>query len=192
MKENFNNLKKSIELLHDPVAIAIVDLLEEYNKGLSAYFSKREISREFLETFDIKLTFEAVLKKFTLTPSNELSLQQLALDLNTLARSTWYLELDGRILTGDDLYTRKAMYVASYKVQEPVYASKEDQAKAERLNDYVESLAYWDNDKDIPKPVGFQEKIVDIPGEEEASSIQEMVSLIQFHSMVLAQYLIKN
>lgn len=194
MKENFQKLKTAVMALNDPIASAIVDLLQDYNQRLSGYFRNREISRDLMLNFDLQLTMEAVNKKFNVDCSSDMGLQQIAIELNTLARSTWYFERDnGTILTGDDLYKMKAVYMASYKSIEPVYATEEDKKKAEELWDYFEAHAYFGNEddlnKEMPKLIGFQETIKDVEGEEQCSTIEEMVGLIQMLALFNANKL---
>ena len=78
----------------------IVELLEEYNNGLSHYFKDREITRDFMDLFDLRLTANAFNERFGVdVMKGNMSMQQLLIDLNTLARSTWYFEReDGKIL----------------------------------------------------------------------------------------------
>ena len=185
MKEKFQELKTAVIKLEDPIASAIIDLLEDYNKGLSRYFCNREISRDFMLNFDLRLTMEAVNKKFNVDCDSDMGLQQLAIDLNTLARSTWYFERDnGTILTGDHLYKMKAVYMASYTEKEPFYESEEDKKEAEELWDYVESRAYFGDEDKIPKPIGYKEVIKDVEGEENASTVEDMVDLIKLHCLL--------
>lgn len=192
MKNQFNLLKESVQKHNDPTMNAIVDLLENYNNGLTAYFSKREISREFLDTFDSKLTLQEIEKKFDFNDKSNVAISCLFLDLNLLARSTWYYEAeDGRILTGEKLYERKAVYWASYKTKKEVYATEEDEKEASELNEYIECDCFWGDDSKIPQPIGAKEVNVDLPGCEKPDSVNEMVALIKFDASTLERFLKK-
>lgn len=196
MENNFKELKQAVVELHNKTADAIVDLLEEYNLKLSTFFAKREITRGFLELFDAELTLESIKEKFEATDRNSLSIQQLVTDLNTLARSTWYFEReDGKILTGQDLYENKAVYLASITVTEPIYKNEEEKKLAEEAEE-KEPYGFRDikgNEVIIrevpPLPIGHTEVVKNIVGEEKVSSIEEMVQLIKFHSIVLQRFL---
>ena len=59
MKNQFNLLRKEIQKQNNPVMDLIVELLEEYNNGLSHYFKDREITRDFMDLFDLRLTANA-------------------------------------------------------------------------------------------------------------------------------------
>jgi hypothetical protein len=117
-----------------------------------------------------------------------MAIQQLMLDLNTLARSTWYFEReDGKILTGQTLYENSAVYMASIKVKEPVYESR----KAEELIEaFEDKTLHYPEIVEVPEPVGFNEVERRISGEENVSTISEMVSLIQFHAMCNSSVLV--
>ncbi len=193
MKNNFELLKKSVSEHNNHAMDTIINLLESYNKGLSSYFSKREISRDFLETFDIALTLCEIKKVFDVNDSNQIAFSSLIMDLNQFARSTWYYETeDGKILTGEDLYSKKAVYLASRKEGKRLYLSEEDEKKAEELNDYIESMAFWGDDSEVPKPIGISSEIVNSPGYEKPLSIKEMTSAISFYAATLNRFLLQN
>ena len=192
MKNTFNELKKKVGELDDIYANNIIELLEEYNNGLSHYFKNREISREFLKIFDIPLTLRSICNKFEVTEediASNMSLQQLVLDLNFMARSTWYFEKeDGKVLTGENLYQAKAVFMASNEKIEKIYNSEEEKKEAKELWDYVESVAYWgstNGNDNIPKPIGYKEIVENNSEYKEPESVDDMCSLIQFHAMSL-------
>ena len=182
MKNQFNLLREEIQKQNNPAMNLIVELLEEYNNGLSHYFKDREITRDFMDLFDLRLTANAFNERFGVdVMKGNMSMQQLLIDLNTLARSTWYFEReDGKILTGQTLYENKAVYMASIKVKKPIYENKEAEELLEAHEDHT--LHYPDL-VDIPEPIGFETINQELPGEENISTIEEMVTLIKMHAM---------
>jgi hypothetical protein len=181
MKDNFKNLKTEVSKHNDPAMNIIIDLLEEYNNRLSSYFKNREVTRSFMDAIDINFSVNVFKEKFGNEIIGNMSIQQLIIDLNTLARSTWYFEReDGLILTGQTLYENKAVYMASVKIKEPIYANKEDEEILEAFDDHT---LHFPEITPFPEPIGYQEVIEDIPGEENVSNIKEMVSLVQWHAI---------
>lgn len=195
MKNQFNLLREEIQKQDNPAMNLIVELLEEYNNGLSIYFKDREITRDFIDLFDLRLTSDAFIKRFGLdVMKSNMSMQQLVIDLNTLARSTWYFEReDGKILTGQTLYENKAVYMSSIKIKKPIYENKEAE---ELLEAFEDRTLHYPDLVDIPEPIGFEEVNQELSGEENVSNIEEMVSLIHMHAMfnesVLLDYLDKT
>ncbi len=204
MENQFKLLREEVQKHNNPAMNVIVDLLEEYNHGLSHYFKDREITRDFMDLFDRRLTAHTFRERFGVDVMNKnMAMQQLMMDLNTLARSTWYFEReDGKILTGQTLYENKAVYMASLKVTELVYGTEEDAELAKEINEIKECGGIFKNIHNAPHPfpdapesVGVKETYVEISGEENISTINDMVSLIQFHAMcnesILLDYLEK-
>jgi hypothetical protein len=64
MKNQFNLLREEIQKQNNPAMDLIVELLEEYNNGLSHYFKDREITRDFMDLFDLRLTANAFNERF--------------------------------------------------------------------------------------------------------------------------------
>ena len=198
MKNQFKLLKEEVQKHNNPAMNTIIDLLEEYNNGLSTYFKDREITRDFMDTFDVHLTYLVMVEKFGEKLAKTPAVQQLATDLNTLARSTWYFEReDGIILTGQTLYENKAVYMASITKTEPVYKNDKDAQLAEEIGDINDSggilfkNSLYPLPPESPEPIGYKDVEVELSGEENASTIEEMVSLISFHAIVLG-HRIKN
>jgi hypothetical protein len=188
MKNQFKLLKEEVQKHNNTAMNIIVDLLEDYNNGLSSYFKDREVTRDFMDAIDVSFTINIFKKRFGDNISQNMAIQQLMLDLNTLARSTWYFEReDGKILTGQTLYENSAVYMASIKVKEPVYESR----KAEELIEaFEDKTLHYPEIVEVPEPVGFNEVERRISGEENVSTISEMVSLIQFHAMCNSSVLV--
>jgi|GEM_PF-2023473 len=181
MKDQFKLLKEEVQKCNDPAMNTIINMLEDYNNRLSIYFKDREITRDFMDVIDLKFTSDIFCQKFGNGVSQDLAMQQLMIDLNTLARSTWYFEReDGKILTGQNLYENKAVYMASVKVSEPVY---QDKNAEDLLNAFDDMTLHYPDVVEYPESVDFNQKELTIAGEEKVSTISEMVSLIQFHAM---------
>lgn len=192
MKNNFDELNKKVAAMNNIHANKIIELLEEYNNGLSHHFKNRSISREFLKIFDHDLTLKSIGKKFDVDVASNMQLQQLALDLNLMARSTWYFEKEnGDILTGEDLYHAKAVFIASTKQKEEVYLSKEDKKRAKALEDIFQSPMYagqLDYLKDldmVPKPTHIEETVKNNMEYKEPESVDDMFNLITFYTVTL-------
>lgn len=181
MKKQFESLKMAVAAYNDPAMNVIIDLLEGYNNRLCGYFKNREITRGFMDAIDINFSVNLFKEKFGEGFVGNMAMHQLMLDLNTLARSTWYFEReDGKILTGQSLYENKAVYMASIKIKEPVYATKEDEELAEAFDDHT---VHSPEITSYPEPIAFKEVEHEIGGEENASTVPEMVSLIQWHAV---------
>lgn len=191
MKEQFNLLKKAVQECNDSAMNVILELLEDYNNGLSSYFKTREVTRGFMDAIDLTFTANVFKKRFGDDVFKNMAMQQLMIDLNTLARSTWYFEReDGKILTGQTLYENRAVYMASITVREPVYSSESDKELAEEINEINESggILFKNHHHpfppEAPQPISTKEVGVEISGEEKVSTINEMLSLIEFHAIV--------
>ena len=190
MKDNFKLLKTEVSKHNDPAMDIIIDLLEEYNNRLSSYFKNREVTRSFMDAIDINFSVNVFKEKFGNKIVGNIAMQQLMIDLNTLARSTWYFEReDGLILTGQTLYENKAVYMASVRIKKPIYANKEDE---EILEAFEDRTLHFLEITPFPEPIAFQEVTEDIPGEENVSTIQEMFSLVQWHAMCNKEILLSS
>jgi hypothetical protein len=56
MKNQFKLLKEEVQKHNNTAMNIIVDLLEDYNNGLSSYFKDREVTRDFMDAIDVSFT----------------------------------------------------------------------------------------------------------------------------------------
>ncbi len=115
-ENTFQEFKELVAQENNEKMNIIIDMLEDYNLGLCHYFKDREITRHLMLLFDIRMTLLDVNKKLK---NENFFNKQIAMDLNTLARNTWYFKKEnGEILTGQDLADANAIYMPDAKEPE--------------------------------------------------------------------------